>query len=131
MVEHGRLQTESHHGGPEDQCAIDITTQFGCLARCEQNGDCHVEKEEQHQEGLGGTEKLRAVTEYAPCCTNDECEQKAGQVERPPCFEPGYCENCAVEHGVVTEQDDVAASPGGCKDGSEEAAGHGEKRECL
>jgi hypothetical protein len=130
-MEHPRLQTKGHHRSAEHQCPVNVTAQLGRLPGSKQNRDGDIEEKEQYEERLGAREQVRLVTQHAPGRADDEREEKAGQVERPPGSEPCDRQNAAIQYCVITEQDDVIALTGRCQHRCQEAASGCEKCERL
>jgi hypothetical protein len=75
-----------------------------------QHGDAHVKQEKKCEEWLGRVEKFRSIELRAPGESDDERERKPDQVQLAPRLVPGDGQDAAVEHGVKTEERDVAAA---------------------
>src|SRR3569833_2739729 len=131
VMEHCRLQAESHHWRAKHQRSINVAAQLGRLPGRKQDGDGYVEEEEEDQERLGAGKELRVVAKDAKGGSNEEGKLEAEEVARAPRFEPGNGQDAAVQNGVVAEEQDVVACSGGGQNGGQESAADGENGEGL
>ena len=114
-MEHGGLQREHHDGRAKNKRAIDVADRFRGLPQREENGDDEVEQKEKDQERLSRREVFRPILQDAPHRADREGEHEPGDIEWPPCLEPGNGHYACIEHRIVTEEHDMASLAGGCQ----------------